>query len=114
MATPAGESDGLPTYYEVRQLSPVEGERVLRGFEEYTRHREYFQSRRDDLHEKHPGKCVIVYGDNELLIGDDYFEMRHQIDDELLSTAFIWHLADVIQIPSVWLDERSAANFSLD
>ncbi len=36
----------------------------------------------DDLEREHPRRLVMVYGDRQVLIGDDSFEMRQSLTEE--------------------------------
>lgn len=82
---------------------PVEAAEIMRGFEQYERNRDHFYSRREELFRDHYGKCVIVYGDDQILIGDDVREMWRRVAPEDLSTAFSEHLVEPLEGRSVWL-----------
>lgn len=81
---------------------PVEAAEIMRGFEQYERNRDHFYSRREELFRDHYGKYVIVYADDQILIGDDLLEMFRQFDDGVLAPAFVECLVEPIEFPSIW------------
>ena len=101
MATPARERS-VPALDAFLRVEPVDDEQTMRGFEQHERNRDHFYSRREELLRDHPGKYVIVYDDDKILIGDDFLEMCGRLDDSVLGPAFAECLVDPIEFPSVW------------
>lgn len=100
MATPASKSLGLSLDVFLRQ-GPVEHADREWLFEQGARNREYFWERRDELLRDHRGRWAMVYGDRQLLIGDDRAEMRRNISVGDLRVAYTELLDDLIECPSI-------------
>ena len=58
------------------------------------RNREYLFSRWDDLIHEHFGRWVGVYGDCQIVIGDDYDDVRGRLRPDHVLGSFIWQLGD--------------------
>lgn len=56
--------------------------------------REYFFSRWDDLVSEHFGRWAGVYGDCQIVIGDDYDDVRGRLRSDHVLGSFIWQLGD--------------------
>ena len=51
---------------------------------------EYLLEILDDLEREHPGRLVLVYGNRQLLIGDDGYAMKQSLSDaDRKGTAFL-------------------------
>ena len=48
---------------------------------------EYLDEIFDDLLREHPGRVAVVYGDRQLLIGDDDYAMEQSLTEEERATA---------------------------
>ena len=48
---------------------------------------EYLDEIFDDLLEQHPGRLALVYGDRQILIGDDGYAMKQSLTEEERETA---------------------------
>ena len=91
MATPTRpRADDQPLKVLRPIEDPVEAAEIMRGFEQYEHNRDHY------------GKYVIVYDDDQILIGDDLLEMFRQFDDEVLAPAFVECLVEPIEFPSLW------------
>lgn len=102
MAAPTRQRFILPQDAFLRK-EPIDPDELTRLFEQHERNRDYFYSRRDELFRDHRGKYVIVYGDDQMMIGEDFLELRRQIDLDDLCAAFVEFIDDPIEFPSVWL-----------
>lgn len=102
MAAPTRQRFILPQDVFLRK-ELIDPDELTRLFEQHERNRDYFYSRRDELFRDHRGKYVIVYDDDKMMIGDDFLELRRQIDLDDLCTAFVEFIDDPIEFPSIWL-----------
>ena len=102
MATPARQLSGLPMDYFLR-TGPVDPAKRAQLIDRFDRNRDFYLQHRDELFEEHRGKYVAVYGDRQLMIGDNFLEMCREIGDDDLAAAFTERLEDPMQFPSVWL-----------
>ena len=82
MATPTRKPAGLPLDYFLR-AEPLNEADANESYERFSRNREHLASRWQDLLREHRGAWVIVYGDRQMVVGDDYMAMRNgiEIDD---------------------------------
>ena len=82
MAAPTRKPAGLPLDYFLR-AEPLDEADANESYERFTRNREHLASRWQDLLREHRGAWVIVYGDRQMVVGDDYMVMRNgiEIDD---------------------------------
>ena len=87
MAAPTRQRFILPQDAFLRK-EPIDPDELTRLFEQHERNRDYFYSRRDELFRDHRGKYVIVYDDDQLLIGDDLLQMCNSLAPEALAPAF--------------------------
>lgn len=101
MATPARERS-VPALDAFLRVEPVDDEQTMRGFEQHERNRDHFYSRREELLRDHPGKYVIVYDDDKILIGDDFLEMLVKLSPEERWASFDEVLQEPLDFPSVW------------
>ena len=59
-------------------------------FEQGQKNFKYLVEILDDLEREHPRRLVMVYGDRQVLIGDDSFEMEQSLTDtERRTVAFL-------------------------
>lgn len=94
MAASVHEPQALPVDILLRKGAVDEADRD-RLFAQGARNRDYFWERRDDLLREHRGKWAIVYGDCQLLIGDDRAELRRRLAIDDLRVAYAEFLDDV-------------------
>ncbi len=82
MAAPTRKPAGLPMDYFLR-AEPLNEADANESYERFTRNREHLASRWQELLREHRGAWVIVYGDRQMVVGDDYMAMRNgiEIDD---------------------------------
>ena len=100
MASPAREPHGLPMDIFLRR-GPVNRADREWLFGQGARNRDYFWERRAELIREHRGKWAIVYGDCQLVIGDDRAEMRRNIPVDDLRVAYTELLDDLVECPSI-------------
>ena len=62
--------------------TPEELEQDILFAEQGHRNLEYLVEILDDLEREHPRRLVMVYGDRQVLIGDDSHEMRQCLTEE--------------------------------
>ena len=58
------------------------------------RNREYLFGRWENLTGEHFGRWAGVYGDCQIVIGDDYDEVRSRLWPDHILGSFIWQLGD--------------------
>lgn len=67
--------------------TPEERERTGRLQRQAYDNMEYLDEVFDDLLREHRGRLVLVYGDRQILIGDDGYEMHESLTEEEEETA---------------------------
>ena len=100
MATPARQPQSLPLDIFLRR-GPVNHADREWLFEQGARNREYLWERREALVHDHRGKWAMVYGDCQLLVGDNRAEMRRNIPVNDLRVAYTELLDDLVEYPSI-------------
>ena len=65
-----------------RPERPEERERAVRAHQQAHKNMEYLDEIFDDLLREHLGRMVIVYGDCQVLIGDDGYKMEQSLTEE--------------------------------
>ena len=104
MAAATRKPAGLPIDILLRKGAVDKADRDWL-FAQGARNRDYFWERRDDLLREHRGKWAIVYGDCQLLIGDDRAELRRGIALDDLRVAYTEFLDDadgIVDCPSIF------------
>ena len=64
------------------ELAPEDLEQDILFAEQGHRNLEHLVEILDDLEREHPRRLVMVYGDRQVLIGDDSHEMRQSLTEE--------------------------------
>ena len=67
--------------------TPEERARAGRAQRQAYKNLEYLDEIFDDLLREHRGRLVVVYGDRQVLIGDDGYEMHESLTEEEQETA---------------------------
>ena len=67
--------------------TPEERERTGRLHQQAYDNMEYLDEIFDDLLREHRGRLVAVYGDRQIMIGDDGYEMHESLTEEERETA---------------------------
>ena len=69
--------------------SPTDAsEETRRRWQQRERNAAHFLTIWDDLHQRHPGKFVVIWGDRQVLIGDDPLALREQLPEAERRNAF--------------------------
>ena len=70
--------------------TPEERAAAVRAHRQAYDNMEYLLEILDDLEREHPGRLVLVYGDRQVLIGDDGYAMKQSLSDaDRKGTAFL-------------------------
>ena len=70
--------------------TPEERAAAVRAHRQAYDNMEYLLEILDDLEREHPGRLVLVYGDRQVLIGDDGYAMKQSLSDaDREGTAFL-------------------------
>ena len=70
--------------------TPEERAAAARAHRQAYDNMEYLLEILDDLEREHPGRLVLVYGDRQVLIGDDGYAMKQSLSDaDRKGTAFL-------------------------
>ena len=67
--------------------TPEERAAAARAHRQAYDNMEYLDEIFDDLLEQHPGRLALVYGDRQILIGDDGYAMKQSLTKEERETA---------------------------
>ena len=79
MAAPTRKPTGLPLdcFLHAEPFDEAELDRLAAQGQ---RNREFLASRWEELLREHRGEWVIVYGDRQMVVGNDYTAMRNSIE----------------------------------
>ena len=86
-STFTGDPQAQPAPKTPNEETPEERARAGRAQRQAYANLEYLGEIFDDLLREHHGRLVAVYGDHQLLIGDDGYEMEQSLTEEERETA---------------------------
>lgn len=64
-----------------RLVAKVASEETSRRWRQSERNTEHYLAIWDELHQQHPGKFVAIWGDRQVLIGDDPLTLHEQLPE---------------------------------
>ena len=83
-------SDPVTKPAPVSPETPEERAAAVRAHRQAYDNMEYLLEILDDLEREHPGRLVLVYGNRQVLIGDDGYAMKQSLSDaDRKGTAFL-------------------------
>ena len=81
------DTQAQPVLKTPNKETPEERARAGRAQRQAYANLEYLDEIFDDLLREHRGRLVVVYGDRQVLIGDDGYEMHESLTEEEQETA---------------------------
>ena len=67
-------------------------EETRRRWRQNERNTEHYLAIWDELHQQHPGKFVVIWGDRQVLIGDDPLTLHEQLPEGELRNALCTYI----------------------